>query len=58
MTTIDCRANFDVAFMGIIGVSFAAELTTTDLDVLITDLQAPAAERERFRNTDAQIITI
>ena len=44
--------------MGTIGVSFASELTTTDLDMLTTDLQTPAAERERFRYKDAQIITI
>ncbi|MEI6210124.1 MAG: hypothetical protein WCR06_00730 [bacterium] len=58
MTTIDCRANFDIAIMGTVGVSFASERTTTVLDVLTTDLQAPAAELKRFRNTDAQIITI
>ena len=88
--------NFDVAFIGTVGISFAMGLTTTDpaeaftkelaiararrvvllsdsakfgkaslvrfataadLDVLITDRQAPAAELDSFRNADVTVIT-
>ena len=89
--------NFDVAFLGTVGLSFTDGLTTTDpaeaftkeqaiararrvvllcdaakfgksslvrfataadLDVLITDRNAPAVELESFRNEDVQVITI
>jgi DeoR/GlpR family transcriptional regulator of sugar metabolism len=89
--------NFDVAFLGTVGVSFADGLTTTDpaeaftkelaitrakrvalltdaakfgrtslvrfaspsdLDDLITDRNAPAAELESFRTADVHVITV
>ena len=89
--------NFDVAFIGTVGLSFADGLTTTDpaeaftkelaiararrvvllcdaakfgkaslvrfataaeLDVLITDRQAPVAELESFRNAEVDVLVV